>query len=45
LPASDHDEHLVAGYTDFMLDVANKLAAIDLEERPGVRERILRAPG
>jgi hypothetical protein len=40
LPTSDHDEHLVAGDAHFALDVANKLAAIDVEKRLGVRQRI-----
>jgi hypothetical protein len=40
LPTSDHDKHLVAGDANFALDVTNKLAAVNVEERPGVRERI-----
>jgi hypothetical protein len=40
LTTAHHDEYLVTGDTYFPLDVAHQLATIDIEERPGVRERI-----
>ncbi len=40
LPTSDHHEHLVTGDTNLLLNMANKLTAIDIKERPGVRKRI-----
>ena len=40
LPAADHHEHLVTGDANLLLNMTNKLAAIDVEKRPGVRERI-----
>jgi hypothetical protein len=41
LPTADHDKHLVACDAHLALDVANKLAPVDVEKRPGVSERIL----
>jgi hypothetical protein len=40
LPAADHPEHLVTHDANLALNMTNKLTAIDVEERPGVRERI-----
>ncbi len=40
LPAVDHHEQLMAGDADLLLDMTDKLAAVDVKKRPGVRERI-----
>jgi hypothetical protein len=40
LSTADHHEHFVTGDANLLLDVANKFTAVNVEKRPGVRERI-----